>query len=295
MFVQGNQLSDLKSYFTKYLSDIFSLTELQLIVKLITCKRLNISEKELLLNRDIRFSESDLLYFRSVLKRLLNHEPFQYILGETEFYGLLLKTDHRALIPRPETEELVDWIVQDYGKNQDLIVLDACTGSGCIALALKKSLLNSTVHAVEFSGPALDLARENAELCNLTLQVHQFDVIDSEGFRKFAPDSFHVWVSNPPYIPENDRSEMAANVLDFEPGMALFVPDEDPLLFYRRLSMEALRYLVPGGALYFELHEHLGEELIRLMEEIGFVNIELRKDLQGKNRMLRAQKRNFTT
>lgn len=294
MFVKGNQLKDLRNYFSENLAQLYSATELQLILKVIVCKRLNIKEQDFALHQDLRFSESDLLHFRSLLKRLQKNEPFQYVIGETEFYGLLLKTDKRALIPRPETEELVDWVVKDYKANSAIKILDICAGSGCIGLALKNALPTAEVHALEWSEEAIGLIQENCATCDLELQIHHLNVLDSAAFASFIQESFDVWVSNPPYIPVSDRERMEANVLDFEPEMALFVPDGDPLLFYRVLAAQAQHFLVGGGNLYFELHEDLGASLVQLMEESGFVNIELRKDLQGKNRLLRAQKRNFT-
>jgi release factor glutamine methyltransferase len=297
MFVKGNTLQDLKRYLTEKLSALYSASEIKLMSEVIVCKRLNINRSEYLSNREIRFSESDLLFFRSLVKRLLDHEPFQYVIGETEFYGLVLKTDARALIPRPETEELVDWIVKDtrqFGSGKALRLLDACSGSGCIALALQNALPQAEVHAVEWSEDAYSLLEENSTICELHPVLHRFDVLDAEAFQQFADNSFTLWVSNPPYIPERDKALMAENVLAYEPEMALFVSDDDPLLFYRALAMHAGRKLMPEGWLYFELHEELGEALHRLMADLGFVNIELRKDLQGKNRMLRAQKRNFT-
>jgi len=290
MFVQGNQIGDLKAYFSKNLSGIFSTSEIQLMLKLSVCKRLEISETDFMLASNLRFSESDLLYFRNIIHRLLNEEPFQYILGETEFYGLLLKVDKRALIPRPETEEMVEWVLTSHSADELTYILDACSGSGCIALALKSKLPNSLVTAVELSEDALSLIAENIERSGFEFDVKAMDVLRSEDFLDFDRDSFSLWISNPPYIPEQDRSRMAGNVLRFEPEMALFVADEDPLVFYRHLANEAVLYLKPGGFIYFEIHEDLSTEVEALLKGLSFVNIEVRKDLQGKSRMVRAQK-----
>lgn len=290
MFVQGNQIGDLKTYFSKKLSENFSTSEIQLMLKLVVCKRLKFSETDFMLVSNLRFSESDLLYFREVVHRLLNEEPFQYILEETEFYGLLLKSDKRALIPRPETEELVDWVLRSHPAEDLASILDACSGSGCIALALKSKLPYARVLAAELSEEALSLIEENAKRCHLELEVRAMDVLRNDDFQNFEKDSFSLWISNPPYIPERDRHKMAGNVLRFEPEMALFVSDEDPLVFYRKLAEKALLFLKANGYIYFEIHEDLSEKVRGLLEQLSFVNIEVRKDLQGKPRMVRAQK-----
>ncbi|OFZ08039.1 MAG: protein-(glutamine-N5) methyltransferase, release factor-specific [Bacteroidetes bacterium RIFCSPHIGHO2_02_FULL_44_7] len=290
MFVQGNQIGDLKAYFSKKLSGTFSSSEIQLMLKLAVCKRLRISESDYLLSSNLRFSESDLLYFRDFIRRLLNEEPFQYILGETEFYGLLLKVDRRALIPRPETEELVEWVLTSHPAAELTRILDACSGSGCIGLALKSKLPNTEVTAAELSTDALVLISENAKRCGLEMNIKAMDVLRPEDFLDFQRDSFALWISNPPYIPEQDRNRMAGNVLHFEPDIALFVADDDPLVFYRQLANEALLYLKPGAFIYFEIHEDLSAEVMDLLQGLSFVNIEMRKDLQGKPRMVRAQK-----
>ncbi len=294
MFVKGNTLNDIRIYFQERLSPYFSSSEIQLIVKVSVCKRLDISETEYMLSSGVRFSESDLLFFREVVHRLLKDEPFQHIMGETEFYGLILKTDERALIPRPETEELVAWVVEDLKEMEHSSVLDLCSGSGCIALALRSALKGSNVLAVELSHEAAELIRENAGLTGLNIDVLESDVLDARQYQYYDREVFDAVVSNPPYIPRMDAERMAANVLEFEPHMALFVEDADPLLFYRIISENCRYNLKPGAHLYFEIHEDLADGVMEVLEKNGFVNIELRKDLQGRNRMVRAQKRNFT-
>lgn len=288
MFLQQNTLDGLRSYFNRSLSDQFSESEIKLMFKAFVMKRMEMSDTDFMLARDLRFSESDLLYFRSVVKRLQANEPFQYIHGRTEFYGLELICDERALIPRPETEELVDWILESADKSQKSSVIDICSGSGCIALALKSILMNANVEAWELSEDALELIKENEELTELSIQSLKMDALQ-EGYPK--PDkSVHVIVSNPPYIPNADRSRMHENVLDFEPEMALFVDDQDPFIFYNAIAKEASRLLVDKGWLYFEIHEDFGTEMIECLKVHGFVNIELRKDLQGRSRMIRGQR-----
>ena len=289
MFVQGNALKDLKVYFSTKLSDKFSRSELNLMIKLIVVKRLNISDSDYLIGDNLRFSESDLLYVRDVVKRLLNDEPFQYILGEVEFYGVLMKIDKRALIPRPETEELVDWVISSVDDTADLKIMDLCSGSGCIAFALKSVLKSAEVFALELSEKANELIEENAAFTGLALNQYQIDVLAEREFTNFKESSFDRWVSNPPYIPEDDKSLMAENVLAHEPHIALFVENSDPLIFYREIAVKAKHFLKQEGLIFFEIHEELGKDVVELLHSLGFVNIELRKDLQGRDRMIRAQ------
>jgi release factor glutamine methyltransferase len=234
-----------------------------------------------------KFSESDLLYFREVRNRLLANEPIQYILGTSHFYGIDLISDKRGLIPRPETEELVDWIVNSHEKPSR--IADICSGSGCIALALKKAFPNSNVLALEISDEALELIAENSNRTRLEIEYVKGDALDVSDTVQLI-EKVDILVSNPPYVLESDKGQMQPNVLEFEPHLALFVPDNDPLLFYRSIAQIAQAALNVGGALYFEIHENYADHVIELMELHGFVNIELRKDLQGKPRMLKCVK-----
>ena len=290
MFVQTNTIQAVKAYFKNRLNSQFTESELNLMLKEAIIQRLKISRADYLLCDEQLLSESDLLFFRSVVKRLLNQEPFQYILGTTEFYGLELMTDSRALIPRPETEELVEWIIQQYNVSDSLQIADICTGSGCIALALKSHFLNASVLATDFSQSAIDLANENAKLVGLEIETVILDAITNNPIPGKKENLFDCWVSNPPYIPISDQLEMADNVLKFEPHMALFVEDEDPLIFYKKISENAFVYLKSGGKLFFEIHERFATETIAVLEKLGFVNIQLRKDLQGRDRILQVQK-----
>ena len=289
MFVQANSLEEIKRYFNSELSNLYTESEVKLIIKELTIKRLNISPVDFVLVLRERLSESDLLFYYDALKRLRNQEPFQYILGEVWFYDLNLKIDSRALIPRPETEELVDWIKTDLKNHSQPTIMDLCSGSGCIALALKSLMLESNCSAAEYSEDALSLLRENTKRTNLSLDISKMDVLNEDDYSYLAPNSFDCWVSNPPYIPTREKSLMAPNVLKYEPLMALFVADEDPLIFYRVIAEKALVYLKKEGVLYFEINENLTVSMLTLLEGLGFVNIEVRKDLQGKDRMMKAQ------
>ena len=288
MFVSSNSVTEIKAYFKKQLSELFSDSEIKQISNHALKTRLNLSQADLMLADDIRLSESDLLYFRSVVKRLQANEPIQYIFGDTEFYGLLMKCDSRALIPRPETEELVGWILSDVNKLDQLEMLDMCTGSGCIALALKSQLKQANISAIDWSQDALDLTAENSQALKLELTIQKIDALSDFNFWSFQPNSFDVWVSNPPYIPLKEKELMESNVLEFEPDMALFVEDDSALIFYENIGKAARLYLKSGGKLYFELNENYAEETKQLMEEIGFISVEIKVDLQGKKRMLKA-------
>lgn len=290
MFVVSNTAESVKSYFIERLSKQFSEREIAFFFKESIKKRLKISDTEMILQKEIRFSESDLLFFRSVVKRLQNNEPFQYILGETFFYELLIRCDARALIPRPETEELVDWIVRSVAKHQELKLLDVCTGSGCIALALKSILKSSAISATDISLDAIALAKKNALLLGLEVTFLQDNALIDES-DLFENDSLDIIVSNPPYIPMKDKVAMEKNVLDFEPHLALFVADESPLLFYKAIAERAKRLLKTNGLLFFELHENYAIETKSLVESFGFKEVEIKLDLQGKNRMLKAKKK----
>ena len=288
MFVPDNSLSATQIYFSNHLQGLFSEREIKTMFEALIKQRLNWSSADFLLHHEARLSESDLLFIRSAVKRLLLHEPFQYVIGNTEFYGLSITCAQGALIPRPETEELVDWILEEL-KGKESKILDIGTGSGCIALALKKNTINSNVWGLDVSETALTIARENALALELEVGFLSQDIL-SDYPLDFENDFFDVIVSNPPYIPVNEQVKMEQNVLQFEPHKALFVPDHDPLLFYRVIATKSLSFLKNQGVLFFEIHEDFAAEVKELLVELGFINIELRKDLQGKSRMIRAQR-----
>ncbi|MDX2362796.1 MAG: peptide chain release factor N(5)-glutamine methyltransferase [Crocinitomicaceae bacterium] len=294
MITEGSTIKDLKEYFSERLTSKFSKTELNLMVKLLVVNRLMLSEEDYILGSNVSFSSDDIIYFEGVLKRIESDEPFQHILGEVEFYGLKLIIDHRALIPRPETEELVDWIRSEMQGIEKPTFTDLCSGSGCIAFALKSVFEDSPVLAVEYSNDALMLIGENEKYTGIDLEVFMMDVLNPLAYLGFDREMTDCVVSNPPYIPNKDKQLMAKNVLEYEPHMALFVEDGDPLIFYRTIAENINYVLKPEGKLFFEIHEDLAQGVIQILEDNGFVNIELRKDLQGKDRMVKAQKRKFT-
>ncbi len=216
-----------------------------------------------------------------VVDRILADEPVQYIFGKTRFCGLELKVTPAVLIPRPETEQLVDIIVKEWGGRPDLHVLDCCTGSGCIAVALARALLFPVVDAVDISPEALVVARDNADSLNVKVNYGCVDVLSMSP----PPEPIcNIIVSNPPYVTESERGAMSSNVLDHEPAVALFVPDEDALRFYNAIARYAVKALLPGGKLYFEINPLFSADMLAMLRDTGFSDVELQADMYGKQR-----------
>ena len=236
-----------------------------------------------LLHRSDLLPPETLNTYQKYTAGLLAHRPVQYVLHESWFAGMKLYVDENVLIPRPETEELVEWILSSSPITN---ILDVGTGSGCIALALAKALPSSNVHACDISPNALAVARRNATTQNLPLTLHQLDFLDPQSWDSLPP--IDCLVSNPPYIPISEKAEMAAHVIDFEPNQALFVPDNDALVFYRALGQFAQQRLPKGGQLFVEIHEEMGTLVQQLFREAGLTDVILRQDLQGKDRMVKA-------
>jgi release factor glutamine methyltransferase len=287
MFVKENTISAARAYFKERLQAQFSESELKSMWKQLICKRFDWNDSEFLLSSENRLSESDLLYVRSFVKRLQANEPFQYILGETTFCDLTISCDSRALIPRPETEELVLWISELTNVNS---IIDICSGSGCIALGLKSHFPNAKVFGVDFSEEANNLAETNAIRNKLSVEFFKADALDLNSDFWENLDSVDVIVSNPPYITLDEKSLMNPNVLDYEPHLALFVPNHSAIIFYEQIAKLALKKLNQNGFLFFELNPDFADQVIEMSKILGFSNIELKNDLQGKKRMLKAQK-----
>ncbi len=236
---------------------------------------------EVALSKSQRLSESEILVFHFALKRLLQGEPLQYITGKAWFHGLLFYVNPDVLIPRPETEELVEWIIQEAAPNSK--IMDIGTGSGCIAIALQKKL-NTSVDALDISASALEMAKKNAT-------VHQADIrfIHQDILAPFEIDvKYDIVVSNPPYIPWAEKDSLRNQVTDFEPHQALFVPDDNALIYYQRILEWAKNHLKPNGKIFFEIHENLSESMRHLLQSYPTNHIEFRKDMQGKERMVRC-------
>lgn len=228
----------------------------------------------------------DPLFF--ALSQLKQERPIQHILGKAHFCELEFRVDENVLIPRPETEELVYWIINEVQKGdprEEVKILDIGTGSGCIAISLAKNLPNAKAYALDISKKALQIAGENAMDNGVDIVFLEADILSLEGFK----DKFDVIVSNPPYVRELEKLEMKNNVVEHEPGLALFVSDGDPLIFYKIITRLALSHLKKGGVLFFEINQYLGEEMKQLLEAENFSEIELRKDMFGNDRMLKGQ------
>lgn len=281
-------ISEFRSALKDTLQDFYSNSELDQLAKSLLMSRMNLNSTAYLLASEAEVSDEVLEQLRSDVQRLSMHEPLQYVLGNTSFYGLEIQCNPAALIPRPETEELVDWVLSEV-QLPSCALIDLGTGTGCIPLAIKAKRPSWQVSAIDVSQDALALARTNA--LSLVLDVH-FEGADLlKDFSDLAiKDNFNVVISNPPYIPNADAMSMLPNVLNHEPHLALFVPDSDPLLFYRRIVAFSEQYLEKEGYVFVEIHEDLSEETIQLFHQAGFANIELRKDLQGKPRMIKAQR-----
>jgi len=281
-------LSEFRSALKDTLQDFYSNSELDQLAKSLLMSRMKLDSTAYLLASEAEVSDEVLEQLRSDIQRLSMHEPLQYVLGNTSFYGLEIQCNPAALIPRPETEELVDWVLSEV-QLHSCVLIDLGTGTGCIPLAIKAKRPSWQVSAIDVSEEALALARTNA--LSLVLDVH-FEAADLlKDFSDLAiKDKFNVVISNPPYIPNADAMSMLPNVLNHEPNLALFVPDSDPLLFYRRIVGFSEQYLEKEGYVFVEIHEDLSEETIQLFHQAGFANIELRKDLQGKPRMIKAQR-----
>jgi release factor glutamine methyltransferase len=228
--------------------------------------------------------------FSAYTERLLQHEPIQYVLGESWFAGLKFYVDKNVLIPRPETEELVNWITADVAAPaaQALTILDIGTGSGCIAVALKKQLPSARVHALDISGPALEIARKNALLNNVDVNFLRGNILSDDELKNVP--IFDIIVSNPPYVTKSEAAKMSPHVVQYEPDAALFVSDDNPLLFYEHIAEFAMDHLKQSGMLYLEINEIMGSQVAEVLEGKKFNSIELKKDMQGKDRMLKANR-----
>ena len=278
-------LEDYRTKIREQLSSLYPREEIESLASIIFEFVLNMSKVEVALSRKLSLSKDQLNSLDVVLDRLVASEPIQYITGNTQFYGLELQVNSATLIPRPETEELVEWILAEIEKRaMRLSILDIGTGSGCIAIAIAKNTLKTVVDAVDISLPALETASGNAQNNGTTVTFFQQDILEASSLSK----QYDIIVSNPPYVRELEKKEIRNNVLKYEPHTALFVRDNDPLVFYRHIAKLAVDNLRVGGQLFFEINEYLGKETIDILKEIGFNQVELKNDLFGKNRMVMA-------
>jgi release factor glutamine methyltransferase len=272
-------------YIKEELQGTWPENEIKEFIKLIFWEIKNYSFTDLYLKQDelLTGEERDRVY--AMVSRLKKSEPIQYVVGKTEFYGLLLHISAGVLIPRPETEEMAQWIISEQ-KSPPGVILDIGTGSGCLALALKKAFPSSTVLGYDISEKSIHLARKNSLHNSLDIGFFQSDIFRWRESRDWLKSD--IVVSNPPYVTEFDKIHLRKNVIDFEPSEALFVPDPDPLLYYRHIAEFSAAWLNKEGRVYFEVNELYGNDVVRLLANLGFSGIELRKDFRGKDRMVRA-------
>lgn len=269
------------------LTPLYPPEEINSFIRWILEEVCHLSFQQQLLCKDTQLSLTEKEQIRTITQRLEKMEPLQYILNTCEFYGLHFEVNPSVLIPRPETEELVNHILQTE-TSSELKVLDIGTGSGCIAITLSKHLSNAEVYAIDISDKALTVAQKNAEYNKSTAHFIQADILSDKIHEQFNQASLDLIVSNPPYVKESEKDTIHDNVLCYEPHQALFVPDNDPLLFYNRIADIGLQLLKKDGRLYFEINASYGIEMLNMLKEKGYPQVELRQDLNGKNRFIKA-------
>lgn len=289
MHIPSNRVRDIERYIRTELDELYPEGELRMFTQMLFEAYMGWSTAQLLLHRDDTINQSDLLKFHWAVEDLKQYRPIQHIIGYTDFCDCRIAVSPDVLIPRPETEEIVlraTELLNDSGANvQEGNFLDLCTGSGCIAIALAKQFPKAKIYAVDISTKALDLAQKNAERSHVAVEFVQSDILQ-ETIALPCP-TFDLIISNPPYIQEKERCNMERNVLEYEPSLALFVPDKDPLKFYRAIGLYALQHLTYKGLLILEINEHLGSATCQLLQSIGFVT-QLLQDFRGKDRSIIA-------
>ena len=284
------KIKEYRNQFIQALSSMYGEGEAESFFYLILEEKQQLKRIDLALHPDLVFSEEEIWVWNSILEQLKLEIPIQYLLGKTSFYGLDFEVNENVLIPRPETEELVDWIVSNVlknGRSKSIKILDIGTGSGCIAVSLAKNLPNAEVFAIDVSEKALATAQKNAERNEIEVTFIEQNILEVLDLGQ----EFDIIVSNPPYVRNLEKEEIKKNVLDNEPHLALFVEDDDALIFYRKIAELAQKNLSNSGQLYFEINQYLGKEMISLLEELNFKDIELRKDIYENDRMTRAENR----
>lgn len=287
------RLKDIQDVFHKELDDLFGKEEVDSFFNLLIEYYLDLKRIHLVLEPEYVITKEEEQPLFEALAHLKLQKPIQYILGETEFYGLPFKVNSHTLIPRPETEELVNWVLDSHtnsSKDSQLKILDIGTGTGCIAISLAKHLPEAKISALDVSEGALKIATQNAELNVVNINFIHDDILKIRQFALDPESKYDVIVSNPPYVRNLEKAEIQPNVLDNEPHLALFVDDDNPLQFYKAICEFAQFNLKENGSLYFEINEYLGEEMITLLEAFGFKDVQLKKDMFGKNRMIKGVK-----
>jgi release factor glutamine methyltransferase len=297
-------IKDVFAEFKQGLSGLYDANESEAITLLAISEISNFSKAKIKAFLETELTEQQTEQLTNILPQLKTGKPIQYILGTIEFYGLPFKVNPSVLIPRPETEELVEWVIKSVGSGQWAVgsgqfpvgsvqlgvgsILDIGTGSGCIAISLKKNLPSYKVSAIDISVDALKTAKENAALNEVAVDFIEADILNPKS--DIEHPKSEIIISNPPYVTIRDKTQMHTNVTDFEPHTALFVPEDDPLIFYKAIADFAVRHLSPNGLLFFEINESYGNQIVELLAAKSFQNIQLRKDMSGRDRMLKANR-----
>lgn len=285
MNLRSNKISDVKKYISDKLIPFYDVNEINSFIYLIFDHLFSFSKIDLILKSDDKINESELVKIFSIVKDLKNHKPIQYILGKTNFMGYDFSLSSGVLIPRPETEEMLNMIIDDNNENEKLKILDIGTGSGCIAISLKKSLLNSDVFALDISEKALEIAKKNALDNKAEIFFSKYDILNND--TKIDFPIFDIIVSNPPYVRESEKAMMNKNVLNYEPAQALFVKDDNALIFYNAIIDFAKKHLKKQGKIWLEVNEYLTHDLKKLFKNKGLINIDVLKDMENKNRFFK--------
>jgi release factor glutamine methyltransferase len=287
MFVQMT-IKETYRNFLLQVQSIYNLNEASVITDWVFEKIANIQKSTFIRNPDKYMNEELNERINNCLLQLMKHKPIQYILGEVWFYKMKLKVNEHVLIPRPETEELVEWLLATENKRPTTVsILDIGTGSGCISIALKKYLHSAVITAIDVSANALTVAKENAANYNMQIQFLEFDFLDESKWSQLP--MFDIIISNPPYIPVSEKEKMRKNVTEHEPGSALFVPDNDPLLFYKKIAAFGKDHLNYDGKIFVETHEDFGEKTASFFKEKKYAYVDSKKDMYGKDRMIMAR------
>jgi|ERR1700757_447805 len=290
MEIHSNLLSDVIKFYKKELADIYTESELQNIINWIFEKQLKLNSSQVISNSNIRVNQSDLILLEQMCYKLKEHTPIQYVLGEAEFYHLKFKVNKSVLIPRPETEELVDMIIKKHKTQASLHILDVGTGSGCIPISLKKNIPNSNVYGLDVSDAALEVANYNATQNKTDINLFKADVLVENAaeiiLNHIKNQKIDVLISNPPYVLASEKEGLHNRVKNHEPHLALFVGDTDPILFYRKIALLAKKILSDKGVLYFECHTDYAEAVYQLLTAMNFAQVYLLKDMAGLNRFV---------
>ena len=281
-------LKQYKNHFFDSLKNIQDEQEIESFFFILTEYLHNLKRVDVALNPNFELSDEEVEKWNTILVELQQEKPIQYITGEAWFYGLKFEVNENTLIPRPETEELVEFILKETSNFQlpasSLNILDIGTGTGCIPISLKANLPQANFSAIDVSEQALEVAKRNAASNKAEINFIQANILEVLDLNQ----NFDIIVSNPPYVRNLEKQEIKKNVLDYEPHLALFVEDTDALLFYRKIAQLALKNLSPNGLLFFEINQYLGKETVELLENLGFKNIELKKDIYGNDRMVKS-------